>query len=77
MVKKLREGLHLALFESLTVGVPLDGEDAARWRRFRIMKEMGWTYREYQNTPASVIAEAWAFIQTESKAIEINNGART
>jgi len=74
VVKKLRDGLHVELFESLTIGVPLEGPDAAKWRRFRVMKEMGWTYQEYQNTPLSVLNEVWAFMQTEAKAVEISKG---
>jgi hypothetical protein len=70
VVKKLRDGIHLALFESLTVGTPLEGEDVLKWRRYRMMKEMGWTYQEYQNTPISVTDQIWAFIHTEAKARE-------
>jgi len=33
------------------------------------MKEMGWSWEEYQSAPASLINEIWMFIQTEGKAI--------
>jgi hypothetical protein len=29
------------------------------------MKEMGWTYREYQNTPASIVDEIYCWIKTD------------
>ncbi len=42
-------------------------EDYARYKRFRVIKEMGWTYPEYQATPASIIDQVWAFLLTENK----------
>ena len=57
------------MYEALTIGTELEGEDARRWKRHRIMGKMGWSYREYRETPASIIEETWMFILTEAKAI--------
>lgn len=31
------------------------------------MKEMGLTYQEYQRTPAAIIDQIWAFLNTDFK----------
>jgi hypothetical protein len=31
------------------------------------MKEMGWTYREYQSTPASIVDETYYWIRTNGQ----------
>jgi len=52
----------------LTIGIPLEEEDARRWQRYKIMKTMGWSYREYRQAPISLVKEIGAFILTEEKA---------
>ena len=56
------------MYKALSFSEPLYGEDARHWKRYRIMKEMGWTLQEYNSSPAYFIDELWAFIATESKA---------
>lgn len=34
---------------------------------FQVMREMGWTYRELMETPASVVADIICFLNTEGK----------
>ena len=67
------------MYEVLT-GLSKEGisaEDAARWKCFQVMKAMGWTYREYQNTPAHIIEEVSMFLRTEKAAQdEVNNGSK-
>jgi len=58
------------LYESLVFGERLDQESAQRWKRYRIMKEMGWNYQEYQRAPHSLIVELLAFMNTEAKAMK-------
>ena len=51
-------------------------EDAWRWRRYRIMKEMGWNIREYNRAPVSLVAEIWAFMQTEAQIQAAETGGQ-
>lgn len=51
------------------------GEDALLYKRYRIMKEMGWTYQQYRQTPVSVIDQVWAFMNTESKVLTDKAGS--
>jgi hypothetical protein len=50
---------------------PLDSVSAARFKRYQIMKAMGWTYQEYLKTPAHIVNEIAMFIRTEAKAISL------
>ena len=54
----------------------LPREDAWRWRRYRIMKEMGWNIREYNRAPVSLVAEIWAFMQTEAQIQAAETGGQ-
>lgn len=60
----------MPIFEALTLGLDIPAEDALIWMRYKIMQRMHWTYREYCQTPARIVAEVWAMIMTEAKAIE-------
>jgi len=42
--------------------------DIAKWKRYQVMKTMGWTIRDYWNTPAPIIEEVWLLMNTEIKA---------
>ncbi len=66
--KKLTEGLCLGLYGALTIGGALDTETSIRWRRYQIMKRMGWNYAEYQQAPAWLVTEIEAFMRTENRA---------
>jgi hypothetical protein len=44
-----------------------DSEDARRYKRFIVMREMGWNYWEYRNTPSSVVDETYAWIKTDGQ----------
>ena len=46
-------------------GLPLDTEDARRWKRYYIMKTMGWTRREYDQHRLSEIDELYIMMKTE------------
>ena len=66
--------------QRLLKGVGRESEDARRYRRFQIMREMHWNLWEYNRTPASVIEEIWAWIKTdrqmEQEAVEKAKGKR-
>lgn len=67
--KKLIEGIHAGLFKAiLWGGEEVDTVTALKWKRYKMMKEMGWTLEQYNRQPASLITEIWALMQTESKA---------
>ena len=51
--------------QRLLKGVGRESEDARRYKRFHVMKEMGWNIWEYKHTPASVVEEVWAWIKTD------------
>ena len=66
--------MHLALYRKLTDQSPLDDEkafdteDARRYKRYRVMRAMGWNWTEYRGSPHSLIDEIYLFIQTEERA---------
>lgn len=67
--KKLIKGIHAGLYKAIVWGgEEVDTVSALKWRRYKIMKEMGWTLEEYKNQPASLVTEIWAMMQTEQKA---------
>ena len=47
--------------------------DALLYKRFQICDRFKWTVQEYNSTPASIIAQFWAFIKTEAKARDDRN----
>lgn len=68
--KKLVEGIHAGLFKAICWGgEEVDTVTVLKWRRYKMMKEMGWTLEQYNHQPASFITELWALMQTEQKAI--------
>ena len=69
--KKLIEGIHEGLLKALVVQGSLPLEDALKWKRYQIMRIMGWGYEEYSNAPHSLIEEIWAFLLTENKVREV------
>ena len=75
--KKRCNGVHLALYRALTDEAPLDGEkpldvvDTAKWQRYQVMKTMGWTFEEYQKSPARIVDVTWLMIQTEMRAVAV------
>jgi hypothetical protein len=52
----------------------MNSADARYYKRYQIMKHMGWNLWDYQNCPARVITQIWAFMQTENKVYEAKNG---
>ena len=56
------------IYRALVYDDDIDTEDAIRWKRYKIMEKMGWTYHEYQNTPAHIVTEIYSLMNTETKA---------
>ena len=68
--KKLIEGIHAGLYKAIVWGgEEVDMVSALKWKRYKIMEKMGWTFDEYKHQPAPQVAELWAMMQTEQKAM--------
>lgn len=70
------KGIHLQLLKAILYPADekIDAVTALKYQRFQVMRNMGWTYREYQSNPAWLNAEVAMFLKTESKIMEQMNG---
>ena len=54
----------------MVTGDPLTGEDARQWKRYRVMKHMGWNAWEYKYCPKNIIDQILVFMGTEEAYIK-------
>jgi hypothetical protein len=51
----------------------ISNADARSIKRYQVMRNMGWDYETYQNTPVSVVNQIYQLIITENTAYNDKN----